>query len=130
MNTNYTVANVRFHLNRHPEANAAYVVATDPWGPMMITKEQHIRVLILATMILTALGGWVVEHAAHPGENLLDLRHIFSLMAVLSGVIGAWLGWVLDEWLGTEPWLFVAFFFLGLAAGMLNVYRISSKFLK
>ena len=59
---------------------------------MMFTKQQHMRVLILATMILTALGGWGVEHAAHPGEDLLDLGHIFSLMAVLSGVIGAWLG--------------------------------------
>ncbi len=49
---------------------------------------------------------------------------------VLAIVIGAWVGWWLDAWLGSAPWLFIAFFFLGLAAGVLNVYRISSKFLR
>jgi ATP synthase protein I len=46
---------------------------------------------------------------------------------VLAVVIGAWFGWVLDSWFDTSPWLFLVFFFLGLAAGILNVYRISSK---
>lgn len=53
-----------------------------------------------------------------------------GLSFVLALVIGAWFGWRLDTWLGTGPWLFITFFFLGLAAGALNVYRISSKFLK
>ncbi len=29
----------------------------------------------------------------------------------------------MDKWLGTRPWGMVVFFFLGVAAGMLNVYR-------
>ena len=49
---------------------------------------------------------------------------------VLAIVIGAWLGWLLDRWLGTSPWLFFLFFVLGLAAGVLNVYRTAGKFLK
>ena len=42
---------------------------------------------------------------------------------VLAVVIGAWIGWLLDRWLGTSPWGFILFFFLGLAAGMRNVFR-------
>jgi ATP synthase protein I len=49
---------------------------------------------------------------------------------VLAVIIGAWFGWLLDKWLGTSPWLFLLFFFFGLAAGVLNVYRTAGKFLK
>lgn len=37
--------------------------------------------------------------------------------------VGVGIGWLLDRWLGTGPWLLVVFFFLGSAAGILNVYR-------
>lgn len=33
------------------------------------------------------------------------------------------LGWATDHWLGTRPWGMIVLFFLGVAAGMLNVYR-------
>lgn len=39
-------------------------------------------------------------------------------------VVGVGLGWFLDRWLGTWPWLFLLFFVLGGAAGILNVYRL------
>jgi ATP synthase protein I len=39
-------------------------------------------------------------------------------------VVGVALGWFLDRWLGTWPWLFLLFFVLGSAAGVLNVYRL------
>lgn len=37
------------------------------------------------------------------------------------------IGWGLDYWLGTKPWLMVVFLFLGGAAGILNVYRAVSN---
>lgn len=40
-------------------------------------------------------------------------------------LVGGFIGWELDSWLGTGPWLFVLFLMLGLAAGFWNVYRIS-----
>ena len=49
---------------------------------------------------------------------------------VLAIVLGAAFGWWLDRTLGTGPWMFFLFFFLGLAAGVLNVYRTAGKFLK
>ncbi|WP_431305171.1 AtpZ/AtpI family protein [Sediminicoccus sp. BL-A-41-H5] len=39
-------------------------------------------------------------------------------------VVGVGLGFALDRWLGTWPWLFLVFFVLGAAAGVLNVYRL------
>ena len=43
---------------------------------------------------------------------------------LLSGlIVGAGIGWFLDGWLGTRPWLMILFFFLGSGAGILNVYR-------
>jgi ATP synthase protein I len=49
---------------------------------------------------------------------------------VLAIVLGTWFGWLLDGWLGTAPWMLLVFFFLGLAAGVLNVSRTAGKFLK
>jgi ATP synthase protein I len=43
---------------------------------------------------------------------------------LIGGVaVGALVGWGLDHWLGTSPWLFIAFFLLGTAAGMFNIVR-------
>lgn len=38
-------------------------------------------------------------------------------------VVGGFIGWQLDTWLGTKPVLLVIFFVLGAAAGILNVMR-------
>jgi len=37
--------------------------------------------------------------------------------------VGLGIGYLLDSWLGTRPWLLVLFFFLGAGAGIANVYR-------
>jgi ATP synthase protein I len=50
-----------------------------------------------------------------------------GLAFVLALVIGFWSGQVLDRWMGTKPLFTIVFFFLGLAAGILNVYRIVSQ---
>jgi len=46
-------------------------------------------------------------------------------LVVAIGVATA-LGWAIDRWLGTRPWGIIVLFFLGVAAGMLNVYRAVS----
>ena len=48
-----------------------------------------------------------------------------ELVAAL--VVGVGLGWFLDGWLGTRPWLMIVFFFLGAGAGILNVYRATGQ---
>jgi ATP synthase protein I len=42
-------------------------------------------------------------------------------------VVGGAIGYFLDKWLGTEPWLFILMFMLGSAAGIMNVVRTASK---
>jgi ATP synthase protein I len=47
---------------------------------------------------------------------------------LVAGVlVGGVLGWYLDKWLGTKPWLFLLFFLLGTAAGMMNVIRQAQR---
>ena len=38
--------------------------------------------------------------------------------------VGVLIGLALDRWLGTFPWLFLLFFVLGAAAGVMNIYRL------
>lgn len=65
------------------------------------------------------------EAARERGRGLsLALRVGIELVAAL--IVGVGIGLLLDSWLGTTPWLLIAFFVLGAAAGMLNVYRAMS----
>ena len=44
--------------------------------------------------------------------------------------VGTIIGFILDTWFGTKPWLIIIFFFLGAAAGMLNVIRAANQMQK
>ena len=46
---------------------------------------------------------------------------------VAAVAVGTIIGFILDSWFGTKPWLIVIFFFLGAAAGMLNVIRAANR---
>jgi ATP synthase protein I len=62
-----------------------------------------------------------------PGsQSALGLAFRISLELVVAVVIGVGIGWALDRWLGTAPWGMIILFFLGVAAGMVNVYRAIS----
>jgi ATP synthase protein I len=49
----------------------------------------------------------------------------FSLFGAV--VAGLGVGWLLDRWLGTRPWLLVAGLILGAAAGFYELIRASAK---
>jgi ATP synthase protein I len=49
------------------------------------------------------------------------MRMAAELVAAV--VVGGVIGWGLDWLLGSRPWLFLLFFLLGFAAGVLNVMR-------
>ena len=48
-----------------------------------------------------------------------------SLFAAVAA--GLLLGWLLDRWFGTRPWLLVAGLVLGAAAGFYEFIRVTSK---
>ena len=71
------------------------------------------------------------DDAAKPSRAALPvgMGAILSRVAteLVAGVmVGAFMGWVLDRWLGTSPLFLVLMFFLGASAGMLNVWRMMS----
>ena len=49
---------------------------------------------------------------------------------VAAVVVGTIIGFILDNWFGTKPWLIIIFFFLGAAAGLLNVIRVANRMQK
>ena len=49
---------------------------------------------------------------------------------VAAVTVGTIIGFILDGWFDTKPWLIIIFFFLGAAAGMLNVVRTANKMQK
>ena len=44
--------------------------------------------------------------------------------------VGTIIGFILDSWFDTKPWLIIIFFFLGAAAGLLNVIRTANQMQK
>ena len=72
-------------------------------------------------------------------RNLEDKKHnpssigtAFKLSTELVSAVavGTIIGFILDSWFDTKPWLIVIFFFLGAAAGMLNVIRSANRMQK
>ena len=49
---------------------------------------------------------------------------------VAAVMVGTIIGFILDTWFDTKPWLIIIFFFLGAAAGMLNVIRTANRMQK
>ena len=46
-----------------------------------------------------------------------------STELVAAVVVGTIIGFILDEWFGTKPWLILIFFFVGVIAGITNVIK-------
>ena len=44
--------------------------------------------------------------------------------------VGTIIGFILDNWFGTKPWLIIIFFFFGAAAGLLNVIKDAKRMQK
>lgn len=51
----------------------------------------------------------------------------YAMEIVVGTAVGGVIGWTLDGWLGTWPWLAILFLFLGLAAGFMNLMRAVNR---
>ena len=50
------------------------------------------------------------------------------LTELIAGPVGGGIiGWLLDSWLKTSPWLLLVMVFLGFAVAVRNIYRISMQ---
>lgn len=50
-----------------------------------------------------------------------------STELVSAVAVGTIIGFILDNWFDTKPWLIIIFFFVGVVAGILNVIRSAKK---
>ena len=65
----------------------------------------------------------LVTRGAAPTSSALAFGLRIGLELVVAVVVSVAIGWAIDGWLGTKPAAMVVMFFLGVAAGMWNVYR-------
>ncbi len=54
--------------------------------------------------------------------NSLLKASLIGIHLVTCTFVGLIIGYFLDKWLGTKPWLTMIFFFLGIAAGFKNMF--------
>ena len=53
-----------------------------------------------------------------------------STELVAAVAVGTIIGFILDNWFGTKPWLILIFFFVGVAAGIMNVVKSAKRMQK
>ncbi len=53
-----------------------------------------------------------------------------STELVSAVVVGTIIGFILDNWFGTKPWLILIFFFVGTVAGIMNVIKSAKRMQK
>ena len=53
-----------------------------------------------------------------------------STELVSAVAVGTIIGFILDDWFGTKPWLILIFFFVGVIAGIINVIRSAKNMQK
>ena len=53
-----------------------------------------------------------------------------STELVSAVVVGTIIGFILDNWFGTKPWLILIFFFVGVISGIMNVINSAKNMQK
>jgi ATP synthase protein I len=66
-------------------------------------------------------------------SHKVDLRRLAELsslgLVLPSGIaVGFFIGYLLDKWLGTRPWLLLIFTILGIVSGLLSLIRGIKKY--
>ncbi|MBQ3059080.1 MAG: AtpZ/AtpI family protein [Desulfovibrio sp.] len=64
------------------------------------------------------------------GMEAMTSSGVIGMHLVSGPLVGFAIGYGLDNWLNTGPWCKLVFFFIGIGAGFLNVYRDSRHLLK
>jgi ATP synthase protein I len=88
-----------------------------PSPPSLQELDARLKRLRAETEANTA---WGRPQAANSG---LGMAFTIASHLVAGLGVGGGIGYLLDRWLATAPWLLIAFFLLGAAAGGMNVYR-------
>ncbi len=65
-------------------------------------------------------------------QSTSGMGHAFKMSTelVAAVAVGTIIGFILDNWFGTKPWLILIFFFVGVIAGIMNVIKSAKKMQK
>ena len=65
-----------------------------------------------------------------PAPSNLGQAFKMSTELVSTVLVGTIIGFILDTWFDTKPWLIIIFFFVGVVAGITNVIKSAKKIQK
>ena len=85
-------------------------------------EELKVRLKIAKNKIIT-------QKEAPPQSNIGQAFKM-STELVSAVLVGTIIGFILDNWFDTKPWLIIIFFFVGAAAGITNVIKSAKKIQK
>ena len=63
----------------------------------------------------------------NPQTSNIGQAFKLSTELVAAVLVGTIIGFILDNWFDTKPWLIIIFFFVGVIAGILNVIKSAKK---
>ena len=92
---------------------------------MTVPEDFKTRLEIAKTKIRKQLQSDSEKRGAFMGNAFKLGTELVAAVAV-----GTIIGFILDSWFDTKPWLIIIFFFLGAAAGMLNVIKAANRMQK
>ncbi|MDP7541444.1 MAG: AtpZ/AtpI family protein [Candidatus Pelagibacter bacterium] len=72
------------------------------------------------------------ENSKENDKPVSSLGTAFKLSAelVAAVAVGTIIGFILDNWFDTKPWLILIFFFVGVIAGIMNVIKSAKNMQK
>lgn len=110
-------------MARQPAELLAHPTPTSSKGPGLLPDADRKRDLEDLEARLKAAKA---RHEPPPGQVAVGAlargtRHAVEIAATT--IVGAGIGWALDRWLGTGPWLFILLLLLGVGAGFWNLLK-------
>ena len=86
----------------------------------------------LKTRLKIAKSEFKKKNPSDNNEQKTSFGKAFQLSTELVSavLVATIIGFILDNWFDTKPWLIILFFFIGVAAGIINVVRSAKKMQK
>ena len=83
----------------------------------------------IATRLKIAKKNIQISEEKNESTNAASLGKALKISTelVASVFVGAIMGFLLDSWFDTKPLLTICFFFIGVVAGILNVFRSAKR---
>ena len=72
----------------------------------------------------------IYSESKEPSRSGMGNAFKMSTELVAAVAVGTIIGFILDNWFGTKPWLIIIFFFVGVIAGIITVIKSAKKMQK